>query len=783
MGTSSWQNIPFCVDVLMKIEPTRVLDIGVGFGRWGMLVREFCDVWFGRVFRSDWKVWIEGVEGFSQNIDDYHRFFYNRIRVADFQDIYSELIDRWNVIIFGDVLEHFEKKEAIEILNWALSNSDYVLVNIPLGENWEQNEMYGNILEKHLSTWSLDDFKQFHLCRQALYFDYINRPFGSFVLSKEDPKEVAKSLFSKSRVSYEPAMITQYSQTESEVAITTLQEQIFRVEALINELQEIKASRGYKFIQRLKQTSLAPLFRSFLSLFLPNEESRLRRIYKSITRKRLSIIRRRASRVPPGKARIYPLDQCNPQSGGKEVWLLAVNPHKEPPTKFNKIHTYGRWELKENQATPTGHCLECSTEGIADIPAEDHTRLRFMKHPWSGVVEIIWKSQKYQVDLYSPTTQVVEVDVSSGIIPSTKQNLTDETGKAQTNNIIPPVKITNNKKYFSAADQVWIQKVSETPKPVSIIHPNWLGIRSSAASLFDYLYEIDDNLDKTSGEYFAKLIIQSGCPCVVIQGFPLTYIHIVNSLNRIEPLLPVYIIWHGNFLHTSEDYAWEGFKIIRKLCLERKVKKLGFVKKGMAEVMASTGLPTGFILNMIRDIPQAASIPLPGGPNFGIWLIQDDWKKLPYSMLAASSLINGATVYLSGANTRVEEFAQLMGLRVVSTSKSIQRQALLKWMSQMHLNLYVTLTECAPMVPLECLSVGSPCLLGPNSHLFRDDSYLHSRLVVPYPDSADSISEYIVRALNEREKIIDAYRSYAPGYNARARAALAEFLEVSETVL
>ena len=26
-----------------------VLDVGVGFGRWGIIVREFCDVWFARV--------------------------------------------------------------------------------------------------------------------------------------------------------------------------------------------------------------------------------------------------------------------------------------------------------------------------------------------------------------------------------------------------------------------------------------------------------------------------------------------------------------------------------------------------------------------------------------------------------------------------------------------------------------------------------------------------------------------------------------------------------------
>jgi len=90
----------------------------------------------------------------------------------------------------------------------------------------------------------------------------------------------------------------------------------------------------------------------------------------------------------------------------------------------------------------------------------------------------------------------------------------------------------------------------------------------------------------------------------------------------------------------------------------------------------------------------------------------------------------------------------------------------------------VTLSECAPMVPLESLSLGAPCLLGPTSHYFEDDEYLRSRLVVPSPDSAWSISGLIGQALEERTQIVEAYRAYAPGYNQRAGDSLEQFLEM-----
>lgn len=95
-------------------------------------------------------------------------------------------------------------------------------------------------------------------------------------------------------------------------------------------------------------------------------------------------------------------------------------------------------------------------------------------------------------------------------------------------------------------------------------------------------------------------------------------------------------------------------------------------------------------------------------------------------------------------------------------------------LSRMHLNLYVTLSECSPMLPLESLAVGVPCLFGPNSHLFEDHAYLHSRLVVPYPDRSDVIAHMIKQALAEREQIIAEYIVYAPKYNRYCRQLLSD---------
>jgi len=55
---------------------------------------------------------------------------------------------------------------------------------------------------------------------------------------------------------------------------------------------------------------------------------------------------------------------------------------------------------------------------------------------------------------------------------------------------------------------------------------------------------------------------------------------------------------------------------------------------------------------------------------------------------------------------------------------------------------------------------------------------LRERLIVPYHERSEIIAEYARRAIVERDQIIQAYREYAPEYNARAADTLAEFLEI-----
>ena len=53
MPTSFHHHISKMVDWVVRLQPRSILDIGVGFGKWGFLCREYLDIFQGRYARDD----------------------------------------------------------------------------------------------------------------------------------------------------------------------------------------------------------------------------------------------------------------------------------------------------------------------------------------------------------------------------------------------------------------------------------------------------------------------------------------------------------------------------------------------------------------------------------------------------------------------------------------------------------------------------------------------------------------------------------------------------------
>lgn len=110
-------------------EKSVILDVGAGGGTYALLLGDYFELDAVEVYKPN----AEYIEG------KYRKVFNEDIR--DFK------YGQYDVIIFGDVLEHLEVNEAQKVLEYAIPRCSEMIVAVPY--QYEQGEIYGNKYEIH----------------------------------------------------------------------------------------------------------------------------------------------------------------------------------------------------------------------------------------------------------------------------------------------------------------------------------------------------------------------------------------------------------------------------------------------------------------------------------------------------------------------------------------------------------------------------------------------------------------------------------------------------------
>ena len=164
MPTSFYDHIPTVCSVISQLAPRSILDVGIGFGKWGHLFREHVDILASdadpsRYHRANWKGRIDGIEGFAPYVTDMHRFLYDQIHVGNMLEVIKTL-GSYDVIFMGDVIEHVEKPAGEGLIRDALERANRALIVSTPAYDIEQHDVCGNPLEDHRSFWTAADFRR-----------------------------------------------------------------------------------------------------------------------------------------------------------------------------------------------------------------------------------------------------------------------------------------------------------------------------------------------------------------------------------------------------------------------------------------------------------------------------------------------------------------------------------------------------------------------------------------------------------------------------------------------
>lgn len=156
MPTSDFHQISDVLHVVEQIRPRTVLDIGVGFGKWGMLCREILEVYQGRYHRADWAVRLDGIEIYEPYRNALWEFAYDQVYIGDVRKVIASL-GRYDLILCCDVIEHLSQADGRALLEQLLTLATYVIVTSPLGFH-PQGAHFDNLSETHLSGWTQTSF-------------------------------------------------------------------------------------------------------------------------------------------------------------------------------------------------------------------------------------------------------------------------------------------------------------------------------------------------------------------------------------------------------------------------------------------------------------------------------------------------------------------------------------------------------------------------------------------------------------------------------------------------
>lgn len=160
MPSSPFQQLTQIAEIIRLLNPMSILDIGIGFGKYGVLAREYLDVNSGHLRREDWQRRIDGIEVFEGYLSPLHEYIYDHIYFGDAREATKGLTARYDLILLIDVLEHFDRNQGLAFLQHLTTIGRNILVSTPSGYV-EQGPLFGNHFEEHHSGWHKRNFTGF----------------------------------------------------------------------------------------------------------------------------------------------------------------------------------------------------------------------------------------------------------------------------------------------------------------------------------------------------------------------------------------------------------------------------------------------------------------------------------------------------------------------------------------------------------------------------------------------------------------------------------------------
>ena len=314
---------------------------------------------------------------------------------------------------------------------------------------------------------------------------------------------------------------------------------------------------------------------------------------------------------------------------------------------------------------------------------------------------------------------------------------------------------------------------------LAIYNPETKGIMNATIELFgkDHSLELYEIFNKKQIVNIANAIVNKGFKQVLFATMAYGYKDLAEKIHELNSDIKIKFMWHGShslFVNYNEQKFLEELLQLQKRVV---VSSIGFFKSAMAKFYSEKGYNACLLMNDVKLTNNYDKDLNDKRIKIGLYSSGDRWEKNTYNQLSACAMIKDAYVDIIPETKLASSFCKLMNINKLTDECliGVEREQLLKRMAKNTVNLYVTFTECSPMIPLESFELGVPCVIGNNTDFFKN-SKLNEMVVVKEEDSIDEIYEKINFAIEKKDEIMELYRQWKKEYSKEVIRLKEEFL-------
>lgn len=320
--------------------------------------------------------------------------------------------------------------------------------------------------------------------------------------------------------------------------------------------------------------------------------------------------------------------------------------------------------------------------------------------------------------------------------------------------------------------KVIINITNDKPDIIAIASPNFRGVKSATKEMVSDMIEISDIFSRTVAKKLAGQIIGYKPKKVLISGYAIGHDLLAEELKKADPNLRIFLLIHSAFiwfdLYPAENAIFENFINMAKKGI---IEKVGFCKRDLAEYFKGQGVNTFFVMN--RFYPEKHQTRTLSKKKINIGIFGQNWwhRNITNQVIGALMLPN--------TSVHVNEIANhfFIDKKRVTIHGILPKDQFLKLYDKLDINMYISMTDCFPMVAIESMQYGIPCLISDTSDVYTFSPKLKSWLTVSTIDGPIGISKKIREVIDNYPAIQAEITKYIPVLKSKVEASIKEFLK------